>query len=800
MPPILSTPYIPDIAPDADNLTAALRYAEAGLYVLPVKRSDPKNPGSVVGKGWQAKSSRNPKVLAAWFAGTDHNIALHCGRSGAVVFDVDNPGKLSYQLRNVLHSCPYQSSRPDQPERGHYVFAMPFDRSLGNSTGKLGKGWGQIRGLNGVIIVAPSQHSEAGEYRWERTGCITVLPDDIADQLDDASPAEDAATDEQVAAFLETYCGGDVSDLVRGPVVQLEKRIAEGESRHEATTSVAVWAMDEAAAGCYSADDAQAAIKEVFINSLTNQRTSDERLVDAESAADEFDGILAWAIGQASAKSADELKAIHDRAAPDSGDTKRKTLATKLVELGQDTYLLGVTPEGKVFGCNKSAPHVALPLKGGKLGLRASLAREFFIKRGSAPSQSALTDCCTVLEGLAREQDPRALRIRVAGDAQRIHIDMADAGNNIIEISDGTWHIVGRTPYMFGRTELTAPMAQPALPGTGRIKPLWQHVNVADEDKPVVLAVMIDALIQPDTSKTVAAFQAEHGSAKTSTMKRIVSLIDPSTVDARGAPRNEDHWLSQAVGSWVVALDNLSSISDWLSDCICRAATGDGSVKRALYSDDSLWVSKFRRCVMLTGIDLGGLRGDLTDRIVSIKLKEITDRRTEKELETQRATERSTVLGGLLDLAAKVHQMMGTVTIENLPRMADFGVVLYCVDAILKSQGMKRYTQRKQRMLVDSAISDSFIAMLMEMHTKIEDMSAADILRWVTPSEREQRFKPPADWPKKARIVSVLLNRHAPALRSMGWQVSNDEGKNKSNTMRWTLIPPHVEPGEGAPS
>ena len=211
-------------------------------------------------------------------------------------------------------------------------------------------------------------------------------------------------------------------------------------------------------------------------------------------------------------------------------------------------------------------------------------------------------------------------------------------------------------------------------------------------------------------------------------------------------------------------------------------------------------MSKFRRCVMLTGIDLGGLRGDLTDRIVSIKLNEITDRRTEKDLEIQWATERSVVLGGLLDLAAKVHQMMGTVTIENLPRMADFGVVLHCVDAILKSQGMKRYTQRKQRMLADSAITDSFIAMLVEMHTKIEDTSAADILRLVTPSEHEQRFKPPVDWPKKARIVTVLLNSHAPALRSMGWQVSNDEGKNKSNTVRWTLVPPHVKPGEGAPS
>lgn len=35
-------------------------------------------------------SSRDPKTIAGWFAGTDYGIALHCGRSGAVVLDVDN--------------------------------------------------------------------------------------------------------------------------------------------------------------------------------------------------------------------------------------------------------------------------------------------------------------------------------------------------------------------------------------------------------------------------------------------------------------------------------------------------------------------------------------------------------------------------------------------------------------------------------------------------------------------------------------------------------------------------------------
>ena len=121
-PPATIVLHIPDIDPDADNLTAALAYAEAGWYVLPVKRGT-KKPGSVVGDHWQDKSSRDPKLIAAWFAGTDHGIALHCGRSGAVVFDVDDPDKVPDVLRQHLDSAPYQSTRPDVPGRGHYVFA-----------------------------------------------------------------------------------------------------------------------------------------------------------------------------------------------------------------------------------------------------------------------------------------------------------------------------------------------------------------------------------------------------------------------------------------------------------------------------------------------------------------------------------------------------------------------------------------------------------------------------------------------------------------------------------------------------
>src|SRR4051812_20321465 len=80
---------IPELPADVDNMKAAVLYADAGCYVLPVKRATKKHPGSVVGDHWQDKSSRDPKVIAMWFAGTDRDIALHCGRSGLVVLDVD---------------------------------------------------------------------------------------------------------------------------------------------------------------------------------------------------------------------------------------------------------------------------------------------------------------------------------------------------------------------------------------------------------------------------------------------------------------------------------------------------------------------------------------------------------------------------------------------------------------------------------------------------------------------------------------------------------------------------------------
>ena len=312
--------HVPELPPDATNLEAALLYAAAGWYVLPVRRGT-KDPGSVVGKGWQHKSSRDPDQIAAWFAATDHGIALHCGRSGAVVFDVDRPDAVPDVLNRYLSAAPYQSTRPDAPRRGHYVFAMLPGRMLGNGKGKLGGAWGEVRGAGGVIIVEPTPHPDSGRYHWEHCGPLPPLPDELAALLPDGSPAEDAASDATVAAFLAEHVGNERPDVLDVLTGVLAEKIAAGESRHDSAVSVMAGAMKEARAGLYPAQLAEQRIGEIFLAAMAVRDPERREVTDAQ-ARSELRGIVAWAIGQALVSDPAETRARVDSKVPAANATE----------------------------------------------------------------------------------------------------------------------------------------------------------------------------------------------------------------------------------------------------------------------------------------------------------------------------------------------------------------------------------------------------------------------------------------------------------------------------------------------
>jgi putative DNA primase/helicase len=304
------TPTIPALADDIDGLTAALAYAAAGLYVLPVLRGT-KNPGSVVRSRWQDKSTRDPKVIAAHWSGTDHGIAVDLGRSGLVVIDVDHPEMLPEWLTNVLAAAGarYQSTRPDTPGRGHCVFRQPPGRVIGCGKGRLAGMGLDVKGDGGVIIVQPTRHPEGGEYRWITTGPIPVLPDVIAKLMDDSGHRESAATDPEVAAFIVEHTEETRPEIVHGHRRKFEEAVAAGQSRHTSMLAPLTFAMKEVAAGFYSANTATDILLPPFIVAKTRPPINGETQLTEAQARGAFYNMRAWCIGQANVADLDEVRA-----------------------------------------------------------------------------------------------------------------------------------------------------------------------------------------------------------------------------------------------------------------------------------------------------------------------------------------------------------------------------------------------------------------------------------------------------------------------------------------------------------
>ncbi len=446
----------------------------------------------------------------------------------------------------------------------------------------------------------------------------------------------------------------------------------------------------------------------------------------------------------------------------------------QLVALAEELFSLGQSAEGDAFAIDRTEPGIALPLRG-RGGFRSALAALYRKNNRRPPSQSALTDAMTVLDGIAQDCPRCVVSLRVARSGDALVVDLGNAENaRCVIVRPGGWHVADHPPpgVVFRRTALTGALPEPAQPGTGDLAPLYDLTNLPTEDEPLISAWMVAAL-DPDIPHAPLALTAQQGAAKTTTGKAIVRTVDPSPAPLRSAPRSLEEWAVVASGSPVVGLDNVSGLPPWLQDAICRAATGDGMARRELYTDSGLSVLSFRRCVMLTGIDLGALRGDLADRTLLVHPQPIRPdaRRLDAEVEAAFTLAWPTITAGLYDLAAEVLETLPAVELVNPPRMADFARIVAAVDVVTGSKGLARYTEHARDLTDDVLDADMVAAAVRAFMVDREQWTgtASELLGSLTPPEPR-----PDSWPNTAQYLSARLRRTVPALATVGITIDLD--------------------------
>jgi hypothetical protein len=95
------------------------------------------------------------------------------------------------------------------------------------------------------------------------------------------------------------------------------------------------------------------------------------------------------------------------------------------------------------------------------------------------------------------------------------------------------------------------------------------------------------------------AIFGEQGSAKTVLSKLLKALIDPNAAPARALSREERELMIAANNGYLLAFDNLSALSLWLSDALCRLASGGSFAVRQLYTDDEEVLFEAARPILL---------------------------------------------------------------------------------------------------------------------------------------------------------------------------------------------------------
>ncbi len=479
-----------------------------------------------------------------------------------------------------------------------------------------------------------------------------------------------------------------------------------------------------------------------------------------------------------------EFASTADAAVP-ADDERGPSVATQLVQIAQDLFTFGISDLGEPFALPKDGPKVVSMLRGSKTSLRALLAREYFSRSGRAATQQALADSLLVLEGVAQEADPEVLHLRAARHGRSLWLDLGDHTGRAVEVTAEGWKVREAPPVLFRRTSLTGALPEPEH--GGEVARLWEWLNVSKVDRPLILAALVHALFS-DEPHVVLAILGEHGTAKTTATKVLVGLLDPGPVPVRKPPRDAEAWVTAASGSWMVALDNLSVIPPWLSDAMCRASTGDGDVRRKLYTDADYAVFAFRRCLLFNSIDVGALAPDLADRAVPITLDIIPDedRKSERAFWQEWPDAHPKLLGAVLDLASTV--LAKPAHLEKAPRMADFADVLAAVDAELGTDALARYSRQSAALAADSLSSDQFAMRIQEVIAAHFEGTSAELLERLTPADPE--WKRPKDWPVKPRQVTSWLRRYAPALRKTGWRVEDLGSENHAKLLRWSISPP----------
>ncbi len=414
------------------------------------------------------------------------------------------------------------------------------------------------------------------------------------------------------------------------------------------------------------------------------------------------------------------------------------------------------------------------------------LVGQFYKQVGQPPNYQAMKGARGVIDSKARfDSVERQVYLRVARDGGKIYLDLGDASWRAAAIDSDGWRIIDRPSMRFRRSDGMLPLPPPE-PGGDLRRDLRPFFNVATDDDFVLLVGWLLAAIGGRGPYPIVAATGEHGATKTSCIRVLRKVIDPAVLPTRSLSRSEEDLHIAAHNAFVLAFENVSKIEPWLSDALCRVATGGGFATRKLYENTNEVIFLGRRPIALDGIENFIERPDLADRTITLELTAIADdkRRTEGKLDAAFDAAHAKVLGALLDAAAHGLRRLPDISLKELPRMADAVEWITACEGALWDEGTfaRAYKENREGGQVELLEGDPVagaLRTLMDNDEEVRDGAwdgTAKALLVALYNYTSDETRRDWRWPKTERALGGRLRRAKPGLKMIGISVDFSRG------------------------
>jgi hypothetical protein len=410
-----------------------------------------------------------------------------------------------------------------------------------------------------------------------------------------------------------------------------------------------------------------------------------------------------------------------------------------------------------------------------------------------AINSEAIRAATNVLSAQARfDGQEHHLHNRTATSNGAIWYDLSDDLWRAVCVTPQGWQIVNAPPVLFRRYKHQCAQLDPVAGGS--LNDLIRFTNLANDGQALLLRVVLLSFLVPDIPHPVLVIHGPQGSTKTTHLRILRRLIDPSKTETLSLPHDRSELVQQLSHHYAPTYDNVSHMPEWISDSLCRAVTGEGHSKRELYTDDDDVIYQFRRCISINGINVAAQRPDLLSRSILIGLQSIPDERrcTEEAYYREFEAARPKLFGAMLDILTRAMALVNSIRLPRLPRLADFcrwGCAISEVmgfdqrvflDAFYENVGLGH-----EEVIGGSQVAHA-IQCLMRSR-ELWDGTPQELYRDLNAiAERENLNTHSREWPRAANALTRRLNEITADLLAFGIHVETGErtGKNRKVAVR----------------